>query len=71
MRYSVYLPEIKGGYKLDIADRLEEAICKCHTYSQKHRCECIIYDSILKTADVRKMIKNAINENNTGSGSRF
>ena len=62
MRYSVYLPELKGGYKLDIADRLEDAIFKCHNYSIKHSCECIIYDSRLKTADIRKMIREYLKE---------
>ncbi len=56
MRYSIFLPRSKGGYKVGAAKTLEEAIFICHKQSQQHNTVCVIYDKKLKTNDLKRMI---------------
>lgn len=62
MRYSIFLPETKGGYKVGTADDLVEAFCLRDQQNQLHSISCIIYDSKLKTTDVQAMIMDKFEE---------
>lgn len=62
MRYSIFLPDIKGGYKVGTADDLVEAFCLCDQQNQIHSISCIIYDSKLKTTDVQIMLNDKFEE---------
>ncbi|MDO4944757.1 MAG: hypothetical protein Q4E74_11830 [Ruminococcus sp.] len=62
MRYSIFLPQSKGGYKVGTADDLVEAFCLRDQQNRIHNISCIIYDSKLKTTDVQAMIMDKFEE---------
>lgn len=60
MRYGVFLPDCKGGYKVGEAGTLEEALFLSHQQAQRHNEVCLIYDSQLKTYDLKRMMKDKL-----------
>lgn len=64
MRYSIFLPPSKGGYKVGTAEDLVEAFCLRDQQNQIHNISCIIYDSKLKTTDVKVMLRDMIDNDN-------
>lgn len=58
MRYSIFLPESKGGYKVGDEDDLIAALCTLQELNQKFQIACIIYDSEMKTTDVQAMLND-------------
>jgi len=58
MRYSIFLPESKGGYKVGEEDDLIAAFCSRQNLDQKFQVACVIYDSEMKTTDVQAMMND-------------
>ena len=60
MRYSVFLPKEKGGYKVGEDNDLVTILCLCHEQSRIHQTTCIVYDSKLKTTDMNIILKKKL-----------
>lgn len=62
MRYSIFLPDIKGGYKVGDENDLIAVLCARQKLNQKFQADCLIYDNELRTDDVQAMMINKFEE---------
>ncbi|MBO5448114.1 MAG: hypothetical protein J5994_02185 [Ruminococcus sp.] len=60
MRYRIFLPKEKGGYKVGEHNDLVTVLCVCHEQSRRHQTSCVIYDSKLKTTDMNIILKKKL-----------
>lgn len=60
MRYIIFLPESKGGYKVGEENELVAALCLQQDLNQKYHTVCIVYDSVMKTTDVSAMMNDKV-----------
>lgn len=59
MRYSIFLPMCKGGYKIGEAQTVEQALFVLHESNQRYRARCVVYDTEKRTTDLRRIISSA------------
>lgn len=62
MRYSIFLPDIKGGYKVGDENDLIAVLCARQKLNQKFQAACLIYDNKLKTTDVQAMMSDKLRQ---------
>lgn len=62
MRYSIFLPDIKGRHKVGGGNDLIAVLCARQKLNQKFQAACLIYDNKLKTTDVQAMMSDKLRQ---------